>query len=125
MTWYAASLLIAYERSVDEGGPIRVEEQTYLIEADDELSARRLAIDIGLSEERSGSEGLSIGKAAVHARFAGIRRLVTTQNLVGNADEAPRHGCELTYSNYLVASAEDLKSLAQECDVDLTYLGEY
>ena len=124
MGWFSVSLLVAYKPKVEDPDGILVEEQVYLIEASDDNHARQLAADIG-REIASVEDCLEIGGQPAKREYVGIRRIVTTQNLYGDADGLPRHGCELTYCQFLVASDDDLKRLATEGDVKVTYIGEY
>ncbi len=124
MTWFAASIIIGFEVNGGSEGEMLVEEQVHLIEAPSSEQARASAELIG-KEIEALNDGLMIGNKPARRLYAGIRRIVSTQNLYGDADAQPRHGCELTYFRMVLKSRDDLVVFIQEDDVQLQYLGEY
>jgi len=121
MAWYAASaiLCVKFKDGVQDCYPVW--ENVYLIEAETDGEAFRLA------EERAReAEGDSSGSFRWDGRpatwvFAGLRKLLTVSH---EAPPALGSGDELTFSEFELADQRALERLVAGGEVGVTYMEE-
>ena len=125
MTWYAASIIIAFRTERKDPSPISVEETVVLIEAPNEDEAMEKAKAAGEFQIQPGaSEGLRIGNRAAHLEFVGVRKLITISNPspLSQDKDRPVDGTEITYSCFEVPDEDALMRLSNGDDVTLRYI---
>jgi len=110
MAWFGATIVVAIEPETMGSGELVVHEETYLLEAKDAASAQRMAFDIGKKIEAL-DDTLTLDGAPARRFFAGISKIVPTQNLTGEATGQPISGCEIMYQEFTVKSKADLSAL--------------
>lgn len=120
MTWFAAHIIVGL---IPDGEPssITVWENVVLLEADSVAAAEAEAAQIGNDEETLDDELTVDGKPA-RRLFAGVRKVVRISNEQPPQDEVPpNHRSEITYSEFQVASIDDLKRLGSGQTVSVLY----
>jgi len=118
MVWYAAHIIMSvrFKDGIQDTYPVW--ENVVLIEAASEKDAWQKA------EQRARRyEGDSEGSFTWDGRpatwiFAGIRKLIVTDYLGAQ----PASGTEVTYSEFELATEEDLRKLIDGDSVDVTYV---
>jgi hypothetical protein len=112
MKWFAAHAVVAMRR-IDSEGPISAYENIFLVQAENADQARNLATDMAKAEVEI-DDGLTIGGVAAKRTLAGIRKVITISNPspLDLDEDQPISGTEITYSEFEVASEEDLRKLA-------------
>ena len=119
--WFAASVLVALRLRSGLQSEIPVFENVYLIEADEadvhsraEAVARANLVD---------DDTLALDGQPAVLEFVGIRKIDAVEYPI-DADDTrpPGHGCELTWSEYVVASADDLQRLVAGASVPVIYV---
>jgi uncharacterized protein DUF4288 len=108
MTWYAAHVIMYVRFTDGQQDSYPVWENVFLVESANEETARTRAEELG-----RGGEGDSTGSMKWAGRpgswvFAGVRKLVKCDS----DPEPPRHGTEVTYSEFSVDSLDTLRELA-------------
>ena len=128
MPWFAAHVLLYFEVAPSADGPVSVMENVYLIEADDEDTARRKAEERGRADCGDDSGTLRIEGRAAELRYGGIRKLISprrsAERLIQSPDEPVdllEDGTEATYSRFVVSNREDLKMLMSGQPVSVLY----
>lgn len=123
MTWFAASVIVAYRVVDNPTNPILVHENIYLVEGVDAIEALQKAEKYG-HEEASVNDGLTLNDLPARAKFVGVRKLINISNPAPyNMDEVPpSEGTEITYSEYEVCDEKTLEQLANGEEVIVRYL---
>jgi hypothetical protein len=106
--WYAAHVIMYVRFTDGQQDSYPVWENVFLVESANEETARTRAQELG-----RGGEGDSNGSMKWAGRpgswvFAGVRKLVKCDS----DPEPPRHGTEVTYSEFSVDSLDTLRELA-------------
>lgn len=120
MEWYAAHAIMYLEYT--DGLPqeeYTVWENIFLVEAEDETKAlKKSAILAASDEDIKGEHGTVEQGRPGRWLFAGIRKLVRCVD----SPTRPDDGSEVTYSTYLVDSADEARALAAGEALTLKYL---
>jgi hypothetical protein len=125
MTWYAASIIIAFRTKQKDGSPILVHENVILIEAPNDDEAMAKAKTAGQNQVQPGvSKKLRIGNRSARLEFVGVRKLITVSNPspLSQDEHRPVDGTEVTYSRFEVADDDTLVRLANGDEVTLSYI---
>jgi hypothetical protein len=127
MTWFAASVLFAFDNLK---GPQRrwyVWEDVVLIEASSRKEVMAKARAYGKATTRS-DDALNMGGHLATMRFVGVRKVLTISNPthmdIDQSDHPPVDGTEITFTEFLVESRGDLKKLIDGKEVSVIYAGE-
>ena len=125
MTWYAASIIIAFRTEQKDHLPILVHENVILIEAPNEDEAMEKARTAGENQVQPGvSKTLRIGNRSAHLEFIGVRKLIAVGNPwpLSQDQDRPVDGTELTYSEFELPDEDALMRLSNGDDVTLRYV---
>ena len=125
MTWYAASIIVAFRTEQKDGSPILVHENVILIEAPNEDEAMNKAKAAGENQVQSdASENLRVGNRAARREFIGVRKLIAVSNPwpLSQDNDRPVDGTEVTYSEFELADENELVRLSNGDDVTLRYI---
>jgi Domain of unknown function (DUF4288) len=125
MTWYAASIIIAFRTEQKDRSPILVHENVILIEAPNEDEAMKKAKTAGENQVQSdASEDLRVGNRPAHIDFIGVRKLITVSNPspLSQDKDRPVDGTEVTYSQFELPDEDALMRLSNGDDVTLRYI---
>jgi hypothetical protein len=108
MTWYAAHVIlyIVFKEGQQDSYPVW--ENVFIVEGADEETARTRAEDLGRQGEGDSNGSLKWEGRPASWVFAGVRKLVSCDS----DPEPPRHGTEVTYSEFSVDGLGTLKELA-------------
>lgn len=124
MTWYAASVLFAFDNVHGPQSRWHVWEDVVLIEASshEEVMAKAQAY---ADTWTSLGTGLKMGGHLAARRFIGVRKVLTISNPahmdIEQSDHPPVDGTEITFTEFIVESREDLEKLAKGERVRLVY----
>ena len=122
MTWFAASIIIGLRRH-DNKGDITVYENIYLVEANSGEEALDWANEQGKLEAAIDDDGLTIDNHPAERLFGGIRKLIEITNAAGStAEDQPRSGAEVSYSEFAVPDEETLQRLGSGESVTVQYI---
>jgi hypothetical protein len=116
---YAAHLIMAVKFDDAPQDRYPVYENVVLVEAETDERALEVATEIGRREEQEGSPFRWDGRPARWS-FAGVRKLIECQT-PGSDDEELRPGTEVTYSQLVLGSEEDLRKLVDGEPVNVLY----
>jgi hypothetical protein len=125
MTWYAASIIVAFRTEQKDRSPILVHENVILIEASNDDEAMAKAKAAGEYQTQPGaSENLRIDNRAAHLEFIGVRKLITVSNPspLSQDKDRPVDGTEVTYSEFELADEDALVRLSNGDEVTLRYI---
>lgn len=125
MTWYAASIIIAFRTKHKGGSPILVHENVILIEAPSDDEAMAKAKTAGEDQARLGvSKNLRIGNRSARLEFVGVRKLITVSNPapLNQGEDRPVDGTEVTYSCFELPDEDALIRLSDGNEVTLRYI---
>jgi len=116
---YAAHIIMAvkYETVRQEDYPIY--ENIVLIDADSDEQAIEKAESLGRQEEEE-SEAFRWDDKPARWRFAGVRKLIECRT-PGSLDDGIGHGTEITYSQMVLRSEEDLQQFVAGKSVTVCY----
>ena len=120
MPWFAAHA-IGYCRWKDvPQDKFNVEEEVFLVEADDAASAWRVSEVLG--RESAGDDGGSLTEYGHPAErvFVGLRKVVQIPEYLNFT--RPGHGDEVTHSTYVLNDLASVEALAAGEQVDLRYV---
>src|SRR5207253_4569716 len=109
--WYCAHIIMHVKPKITTVGKLVVWENIVLVEADSPDQALEKAEKWGREDEEHCSDGLTLNKKPAEMVFAGIRKLIEVRT-IGDIDDKPADGSELTYSEFLLDSEDDLRKLA-------------
>jgi hypothetical protein len=118
--WYSAHVIMHLKPKVRTKGEQLVWENVLLIEAESPEIAVKKAEMIGLEDQAANSDGLTIDEKPVTMVFVGVRKLIECRT-VGDIEDKPADGSEVTYSEFLLESEEDLRKLALGDPVKIMY----
>jgi len=120
MKWYGVSIIMSARVLEGEQSQYLVWENIHLVSAADGDEAARKAQRLG--EQAMCKPGQSFSWNGREARwsFEGVRKIVAIQP--GDPGDLPTDGAEITYNELLLASAEDVRKLAQGEEVSTIYL---
>jgi hypothetical protein len=123
MTWYVASVIMSIKKKSGKQKNIPIYENFILIEASDASHALEKVIDIS-KEEAAANCDLWLNEKPAKMVFEGIRKLINISNPVDmDADSTPPvTGTELTYSQYLIKTKNQLKNLISGKAVNIKYV---
>ena len=122
MTWFAVHALVAFRKSVPSW-PITINENIFLVEAKDACQAASEGVRMAMVEV-SAEDGLTIDGEPATRTLVGIRKVLNISNPepLDLDQDAPVSGTEITYSEYLVRSEDDLRKLVKGEAVVLRYI---
>jgi hypothetical protein len=124
MTWYAASILFAFDNVHGPQSRWHVWEDVVLFEAcsHEEVMAKAEAYG---KEWSSLDDGLRMSGSLAIQRFIGVRKILTISNPAhvdtDQSDSPPVDGTEVTFTEFIVESRDDLEKLAKGERVRLVY----
>ena len=120
MTWFVAHVVMSVR--FKDGGQDRfpVWENIILIEARTESEAWEKAIVRGKEDAGDSNNTFTWDGRAAEWIYSGIRKIVISDYLGAR----PESGTEVTYSEFEVATAEDLESLVAGRSVKVVYVAE-
>ena len=78
------------------------------------------AMEQGKADAETGEEDFRWGGRPAYWEFVGVRKLIECRT-PGSMDDHLRNGTELTYSQLVLSSEEDLRKLAHGEPVSVTY----
>jgi hypothetical protein len=118
MNWYAVHAIMYMECLEGEQDSYDIYENIFLIHAADFDEAEAKGIRRAKEDESSGSseDGQTWNNRPARTVFAGLRKV-----LCMNGEEQPGDGTELSYSLLTVLTKEDVRKLAADEPVDVTY----
>jgi hypothetical protein len=108
MTWYAAHVILYVVFRDGNQDSYPVWENVFIVESADEETARTVAEGLGREGEGDSNGSMKWEGRPASWVFAGVRKLVKCDS----DPEAPRHGTEVTYSEFSVDSLATLRELA-------------
>lgn len=127
-TWYAAHIIMYIKyKNTERQNNYPVYENICLIQAESVDVAYEKANKIGESYEGDSEGTLTWGKEPVEWVLGGVRKLIKCQNsaeqLIAepSSDNKPIDGSEITYSEFIVDTKEELDKLINGKDVKLLY----
>lgn len=122
MTWFAVHALVALKKHTPSW-PTLVNENIFLVEATHVEQAVSEGSRMAMLEVAV-EDGLTIDNEPATRIFVGVRKVVAISNPEHlDLDQVPPvSGTEVTYSEYEVASEEDLQRLANGLSVVLRYV---
>jgi len=122
MTWYVASAIMSIKTNGKQKN-IPIYENFILIEADSPNQALDKAIKISKDETALDDDLYLNGKPAKMV-FEGIRKLIKISNPTDRDLDStpPTTGTELTYSEYLIKTKNQLKNLVAGKSVNIKYI---
>ena len=123
MTWYTASLIETVVMLDSKQSSFPVYENFILLEAENPKIALEKAKAIGMSVETLGEE-LTLDDKPARRVFVGVRKLITISNpFPMDLDETPPVAeTELTYSEYELATFQDVEALAAGEKLSVIYI---
>lgn len=123
MTWYVASIIMSVKTKQAEQREIPVYENFVLIEGRSQEEALQKAIRIGKKDEEYNSD-MTLDNQPAKMSFEGIRKLINISNPepLDLDNDRPDTGTELSYSQYLVRSKNQLKKLVDGKQVTIRYV---
>jgi hypothetical protein len=116
--WYGVTVVVGLEDLDAETSEIMLEEQVHLVEADNPEHALSIGKQIGEEHCKLDDDPEWNGRKA-RRFFGGVRRVVATQNLYGDAIGKPINRCEITYSEFLLKSRADLVKFMEGEEVSI------
>ncbi len=117
MPWFAAHAIMYVRFKDGVQTPTPVWENVLLIEGPDGETAMRLATERARMDE--GDDLMTWEGRAAEWVFAGIRKLISVSH--SGAVEEPRHGDEVTYSEYIVRDLAAVEALTKGEAVEVKY----
>jgi hypothetical protein len=123
MTWFVASAIMSIKKKNGKQKNIPVYENFILIEASNSSHALEKAINISKNEASANCD-LWLDEKPARMVFEGIRKLINISNPM-NMDldsTPPTTGTELTYSQYLIKTKNQLKNLILGKTVNIKYI---
>jgi hypothetical protein len=108
MTWYAAHVImyVVFREGHQDSYPIW--ENVFIVESADEETARTMAEKLGREGEGDSNGSMKWEGRPASWVFAGVRKLVKCDS----GPEPPRHGTEVTFSEFSVDSLDTVRELA-------------
>lgn len=128
-TWFAASILFAFDNVYGPQTRWYVWEDVVLFEAPshEEVMAKAQAY-AKVTVDANADAALPMGGQLAHHRFIGVRKILTISNPthldIDPNDHPPVDGTEITFTEFIVESRDDLERLAKGERVHLVY-GDY
>lgn len=123
MTWYTASLIETVVMLDSKQSSFPVYENFILLEAENPKITLEKAKAIGMSVETLGEE-LTLDDKPARRVFVGVRKLITISNpfLMDLDGTPPVAETELTYSEYELATLQEVKALAAGEKMSVVYV---
>jgi len=110
-----------YLRPDDQNeGKRLVWENIILVQGDSPSLALDKAKKAGLEDQEYCSEGLTVDRKPARMVFLGVRKLIECRT-VGDIEDKPADGSEVSFSEFLVENDEDLRKLAKGEAVKVIY----
>ena len=119
--WYCAHLIMAVRLKSGVQKELPVWENVFLLEAESAEIVKERASQIGRREEAlSASSEMQCDGEPVQQVFVGVRKIIQVSTSI---DEQGKFldGAEVTYSQYIVQSEDDLMKLAKGDPVSVVY----
>jgi len=120
MPWFTAHAIIYFRLKSGEQQRYRVWENLLLVEAADSRQAWDRAIELARQDEGDSNGSLRIDDQPCELVFGGLRKVVEVSHV--GVENLPRHGDEISYSQFEVADADALRRLIDGEDTALVYL---
>jgi hypothetical protein len=121
--WYSVTIVVGLEVINAANSQVLIEEQVHLVEAVNAEDANVTGKLIGEDHCRI-DDGIEWNGKTAKRFFGGVRRVVETQNMDGDARGQPISGCEITYSEFVLKSRADLTKLLSGEEVSVQYVNE-
>src|ERR1700726_422501 len=118
MSWYAASVIMWVKFKDGNQDCYPVWENIYLVQADSHDEARTAATAFGKAGAGDSGGSFIWDDRPAEWIFGGVRKTTTCTD----PDERPSHGTEITYSEFEVATREELERLISSDAVDVRYV---
>ena len=120
MPWFAAHAIMYFRLKSGEQR-YRVWENVLLVEAADSRQAWDRGIELARRDEGDSNGSLRIDDEPCALVFGGLRKVVEVSH--ADCEDVPRHGDEISYSEFEVADADALRRLIDGEDTAVVYLG--
>jgi hypothetical protein len=117
--WYCAHVIMHLKPYKYTKGDQLVWENMILVEAQSPEMALEKAKTIGL-EDQDSSHGTTIDDRPARMIFVGVRKLIECRT-IGDIENKPADGTEVTFSEFLVKNEEDVRKLAAGDPVRVLY----
>ena len=91
------------------------------VEADSVDEAWEKAEALGKEEASYDDLSLRFNGFPARQEFAGVRKVIECQGPIGQLDDVPSHGAEVTYNKFNVSSQADLERLIRGDPVTVEY----
>jgi hypothetical protein len=124
MSWYCAHAIFYFELKDEPQDSYLIWENVFLVEAPSDDEARSKAEKYARADEESSSNDLKLNDKPCLYRFGGIRKLITVSYIEessGRPDDVPVSGAEVTYSQFVVNTLDDVIKLSKGDMVDVLY----
>jgi hypothetical protein len=121
MPWFAAHALMYFRLKAGQQQGFRVLENVLLVEAPDSRQAWDRGIGLARLDEGDCGGSLRLDDQPCELAFGGLRKVVEVSH--AGVEEVPRHGDEISYSQFEVADADALRRLIDGEDAAVVYLG--
>ena len=120
MPWFAAHAVMYFRLKSGVQQRYTVWENVLLVEAADSRQAWDLGIQLARHDEGDSDGSLRIDDEPCELVFGGLRKVVEVSH--AGREDLPRHGDEITYSEFEVADAGALRRLIDGEDAAVLYL---
>lgn len=114
--WFAAHIVMSLQLTSEEQHLFPVWENIVLIEAETRDEAGHKAKQIGETEQLVDDGSTLDGKPARWI-YVGVRKIISCED----ENRPPSHATEISYSEYLLDSLDEVNRLARGEPVELTY----
>jgi hypothetical protein len=121
--WYGVTVVVGLEVINAGNSQVMIEEQILLVEAANADDAKMTG-QLTAEEHCRIDDGIEWNGKRAKRFFGGVRRVIETQNINGDARGQPISGCEITYSEFILKSRADLTKLLSGEEVSVQYVDE-
>lgn len=119
---YCAHAIFYFKLINKDQDSFLVHENVYLIEADDERSAKKISMKIAKDNEDTNEDGhLELNEQKACYLFAGIRKIIEIEPSPAPINASGLPGLELTYSEFEVDNLEQVLALARGDMIEILY----
>jgi hypothetical protein len=120
MPWFAAHAVMYFRLKSGQQQRYRIWENVLLVEATDSRQAWDRGIELARRDEGDSDGSLQIDDQPCELVFGGLRKVVEVCHV--GMEDLPRHGDEITYSEFEVADADALRRLIDGEEAAVIYL---
>lgn len=118
--WYSAHVIMHLKPNGQRTGKRLVWENIILVQGDSPEIALEKAKKAGVEDQEYCSEGLTVDGKPAKMVFLGVRKLIECRT-VGDVEDKPADGSEVSFSEFLVEGDDDLRKLARGDAVKVIY----